>query len=54
MAALFTTEFGNVIIDDEVIAKVAGLAALECYGVVGMVPSNRQKISKWQFGNLAA
>ena len=40
MAALFTTEFGNVIIDDEVIAKVAGLAALECYGVVGMASIN--------------
>jgi uncharacterized alkaline shock family protein YloU len=40
MAAIFTTEFGNVIIDDEVIAKVAGLAALECYGVVGMASIN--------------
>ena len=40
MAAIFTTELGNVIIDDEVIAKVAGLAALECYGVVGMASIN--------------
>lgn len=27
---------GFVAIDNEVIAKVAGLAAIECYGVVGM------------------
>lgn len=40
MAARFTTELGNVIIDDEVIAKVAGLTALECYGVVGMASIN--------------
>lgn len=40
MAARFTTELGNVIIDDEVIAKAAGLAALECYGVVGMASIN--------------
>ena len=40
MAAQFTTELGNVIIDDEVIAKVAGLTALECYGVVGMASIN--------------
>ena len=40
MAARYATEFGNVIIDDEVIAKVAGLAALECYGVVGMASIN--------------
>ena len=40
MAARYATEIGNVIIDDEVIAKVAGLAALECYGVVGMASIN--------------
>lgn len=40
MAARFTTELGSVVIDDEVIAKVAGLTALECYGVVGMASIN--------------
>lgn len=40
MAAKFTTELGSVIIDDEVIAKAAGMAALECYGVVGMASIN--------------
>ena len=27
---------GVVIIDSEVVAKIAGLAAMDCYGVVGM------------------
>jgi len=40
MAAKFTTERGSVIIDDEVIARIAGLAAMECYGVVGMASIN--------------
>ena len=38
MAARIQTEFGNILIDNEVIARVAGLAAIECYGVVGMAP----------------
>ena len=29
-------EFGTIIIDREVIAMVAGLAAMDCYGIVGM------------------
>jgi len=36
MAAKYNTQYGLVVIDDEVIARVAGMAALECYGVVGM------------------
>lgn len=30
------TELGTIIIESEVIARIAGLAAMECYGVVGM------------------
>ncbi|MDI3538316.1 MAG: hypothetical protein PWP12_232 [Bacillota bacterium] len=30
------TEYGNIAIGDEVIATLAGAAALECYGIVGM------------------
>ncbi|HHY92531.1 MAG TPA: Asp23/Gls24 family envelope stress response protein, partial [Firmicutes bacterium] len=30
------TEYGKVAIGDEVIATLAGAAAMECYGLVGM------------------
>ncbi len=40
MAAKYTTAYGSIIIDEEVLAKVAGMAALECYGVVGMAQTN--------------
>lgn len=36
MAASYRTEWGQVYIDNEVVARTAGMAALECYGVVGM------------------
>jgi uncharacterized alkaline shock family protein YloU len=29
-------ELGNVSIDNEVIAKIAGTVAMDCYGIVGM------------------
>ena len=38
----YTNEFGKVIIAEEVIAKIAGLAAMECYGLVGMSSRNVQ------------
>ncbi len=31
---------GNITIDDQVFATLAGLAAMECYGVVGMASRN--------------
>lgn len=34
------TDIGEVIIDNEVIATVAGLTAVECYGIVGMAALN--------------
>ncbi len=40
MAAKYNTEYGVVVIEDEVIARTAGMAALECYGVVGMAQIN--------------
>ncbi|MCF0134888.1 MAG: Asp23/Gls24 family envelope stress response protein [Lachnospiraceae bacterium] len=40
MAAKYVTELGTVVIEDEVIARAAGMAALECYGVVGMAQTN--------------
>ncbi len=40
MNATMSTGLGNVIIDNEVIAKYAGSAAVECFGVVGMAAVN--------------
>ncbi len=34
------TKLGYISIDDNVIATVAGLAAIECYGIVGMAALN--------------
>ena len=33
-------ELGEIIIENEVLAKVAGLSAVECYGIVGMAMVN--------------
>lgn len=32
----FQTELGLVTVDDDVVVRVAGFAALDCYGIVGM------------------
>jgi len=40
MYSITENEWGNIIIDDEVIARMAGLAAMDCYGVVGMAAKN--------------
>lgn len=40
MTGRLLTEYGEVIIDNEVIARIAGLSAVECYGVVGMASIN--------------
>lgn len=40
MNATMNTSLGNVVIDNEVIAKYAGSAAIECFGVVGMAAVN--------------
>ncbi|MCL2501219.1 MAG: Asp23/Gls24 family envelope stress response protein [Defluviitaleaceae bacterium] len=36
MQSLIKNELGTIAIDNEVIGRLAGLAAMECYGVVGM------------------
>ncbi|WP_438446763.1 Asp23/Gls24 family envelope stress response protein [Gorillibacterium sp. sgz5001074] len=38
-----TTEYGQVHVSDEVIAILAGSAALECYGLVGMASRKQLK-----------
>ena len=40
MAARVITSYGTITIENEVIARVAGMAAMECYGVVGMASIN--------------
>lgn len=40
MAGKLTNKFGNIIIDDSVIATLSGIAAMECYGLVGMATSS--------------
>jgi len=40
MSINVVNEFGNVTIDDQAFATIAGLAAMECYGVVGMSSKN--------------
>lgn len=34
------TDLGQIIIDEEVIAKYAGINAVECFGIVGMASVN--------------
>lgn len=38
MAAVLTNPLGKIEISNIVLGKVAGMAAMECYGVVGMAP----------------
>ncbi len=40
MAARVITSIGTILIENEVIARIAGTAAMECYGVVGMASIN--------------
>lgn len=37
------TEYGEVKISNEVVAKMAGIASLECYGIVGMASQKQVK-----------
>ncbi len=37
MPGKLSNQYGTTIIDDHVLASIAGLSAMECYGVVGMV-----------------
>lgn len=36
MAMKYTTDLGSVVVDTKVIAQIAGLTAIELYGIVGM------------------
>lgn len=43
MSIELQTEYGQIDISNEVIAMVAGGAAIECYGIVGMASKNQIK-----------
>ncbi|NDL66881.1 Asp23/Gls24 family envelope stress response protein [Anaerotalea alkaliphila] len=40
MTGIMGNELGEITIENEVLAKVAGLKAVECYGIVGMAMVN--------------
>ena len=40
MMGKIITQHGNITIDEEVIARISGTTAMECYGVVGMASRN--------------
>lgn len=40
MAVKINNTFGDITISNTVIARIAGMAATECYGVVGMAAKN--------------
>ncbi|MFZ5966327.1 MAG: Asp23/Gls24 family envelope stress response protein [Bacillota bacterium] len=40
MTVKLQNEIGSIIIDNEVLASIAGISATECYGVVGMASKN--------------
>ena len=38
---MINSEYGDVLVDNNVIASIAGAVANKCYGVVGMVSKNK-------------
>jgi len=42
MFIIKTNNLGDIKVSKEVVETVAGLAAMDCYGLVGMVPQNIQ------------
>lgn len=40
MPAKISNKFGEIYISDDVLANIAGLATIECYGLVGMASKN--------------
>ncbi|MBS4539747.1 Asp23/Gls24 family envelope stress response protein [Clostridium sp. D2Q-11] len=40
MPGKISNQYGNINIDDNVLASIAGMAAIECYGLVGMSLKN--------------
>ncbi len=47
MGNIVKTDYGNIVISEDVIADIVGIATTECYGVVGMA-SKRFKDGIWE------
>ena len=43
MYKIAKNELGEIVVEKEVVETIAGLAALDCYGLVGMVPKSIQE-----------
>ncbi|MCQ2513202.1 MAG: Asp23/Gls24 family envelope stress response protein [Lachnospiraceae bacterium] len=42
MKGNYSTDFGRIVVDNSVIAKMAGLTAVECFGIVGMAALSKR------------
>lgn len=42
MFKIKSNQYGDITVEKEVVETIAGMAALDCYGLVGMVPHNIQ------------
>ena len=40
MPLTIKNRFGTITIENEVVARIAGMAAMDCYGIVGMAAKN--------------
>ena len=40
MPCKINNEFGTITIENDIIARIAGMAAMDCYGIVGMAARN--------------
>ena len=40
MPLTIKNKYGKIIIENEVVARIAGMAAMDCYGIVGMAAKN--------------
>lgn len=47
MGNKLSNQYGKIVISEEVISTIAGISAVECYGVVGMA-SKRLKDGIWE------
>ena len=43
MYRISKNDLGEIVVEKEVVETIAGLAALDCYGLVGMVPKSIQE-----------
>ncbi len=54
MDCKYKTELGDVVVNEDVLLKVAGFSALECYGIVGMASKSAKDgfVQMWNRENL--